>query len=169
MRVTEDSIYFYGSIYSQWYIGQPFIIKNISYNCAEQYMMAMKAEYFGDLETLVKIMATQKPWEQKALGRTVKNFNDAQWAAVAETFVVEGNMAKFTQDLKLQTELLASLGKELVEASPTDCIWGIGLAEDDDAVLDRKNWRGPNLLGKSIMTVRKRIYESLAGRPSADA
>ncbi|MEV6174002.1 NADAR domain-containing protein [Streptomyces sp. NPDC051954] len=46
---------------------------------------------------------------------------------------------------------------KLVEASPLDRVWGIGLAADDPAAMDPERWRGPNLLGFALMGARERL------------
>jgi ribA/ribD-fused uncharacterized protein len=120
-------------------------------------MMAEKARLFGDNEVLLKIMLATDPSRQKAFGKTVKNFNKEKWEAVAKDVVYQGNYAKFTQYPELKEKLLATGDKIIVEASPTDCIWGIGLAVDDDLIFDQKNWRGTNWLGECIMKVREEL------------
>jgi len=138
---------------SQWWPCS-FEIDGVRYNCAEQYMMAEKARTFGDGETLEKILASDKPRVIKNLGREVRGFDPAKWDAVKYGIVVKGNTAKFSQDSKLKEFLLSTGGAELVEASPVDEIWGIGLAEGDSGIRDKANWKGQNLLGKALMDAR---------------
>jgi ribA/ribD-fused uncharacterized protein len=45
----------------------------------------------------------------------------------------------------------------LVEASPLDRVWGIGLAADHEAAASPSRWRGRNLLGFALMEVRERL------------
>jgi ribA/ribD-fused uncharacterized protein len=127
------------------------------YNCAEQFMMAQKARIFNDTETLIKIMAAKHPKEQKRLGRSVKNFDEATWNAIAEFIVFEGNMLKFSQNPELRTILIETEGTTLVEASPYDKIWGIGLSKDNPDIHDRTKWKGENKLGKVLTAVRIRL------------
>jgi ribA/ribD-fused uncharacterized protein len=42
----------------------------------------------------------------------------------------------------------------LVEASPVDKIWGIGLAADHPDAANPERWPGLNLLGIALMQVR---------------
>ncbi|MNI91462.1 hypothetical protein D3C73_1491250 [compost metagenome] len=51
--------------------------------------------------------------------------------------------------------LLATGDRILVEASPSDKIWGIGLAPDDPNAQIPARWLGQNLLGKALMEVRE--------------
>lgn len=157
MRITDDAIYFWGGSYSQWFKSD-FEVDGIEYVTAEQYMMAMKAKTFeGNEDILEKIMSTGNAKRQKELGRQVRNFNSSKWNEVCRFHVITANIAKFSQDPKLKAELIATADKELVEASPHDTIWGIGLHWEDDAVLDKSKWKGTNWLGEAIMEARKHI------------
>lgn len=155
---TDEFILFYGGPYSQWYPSK-FEIDGVTYVTAEQYMMAMKAEYFGDLETKAKILATDNPSDQKALGRMVKNFNAEAWNAVARGYVYKGNMAKFSQDKSLLSEMMTTGDREFVEASPYDKIWGIGMRSNHPDILDKTKWLGTNWLGEALTKVRKDLRE----------
>ena len=158
MRVTDKYVFFYRSkeIYSNWYMSK-LVVNWTEYNCSEQYMMAEKARFFGDMETLDKIMKAVQPRDQKALGRTVKNFDAEQWNRVAKDRVYPGIRAKFEQNIMLRQSMLETGDRIFVEASPTDTIWGVGLAEEDDLILDSKNWRGTNWLGEVLTKVRDDI------------
>lgn len=145
--------FFYGGIFSQFF-PCTFTERGVSYNSAEQYMMAQKALLFNDIKTYDKIMSLSNPHKIKALGRLVKNFDQEMWDKHKEDIVFKGNLLKFSQNKKLCKQLLATGDKEIVEASPTDTIWGIGLAETDPAIYNKDNWKGTNLLGKAIMKVR---------------
>lgn len=158
MRETETHIYFWNGIYSQWEPSE-FRIDGAKYNCAEQYMMAEKARLFNDIEAYTDIMLTKSPSEQKAIGRRVKNFDPVKWNEVCRLVVYRANHAKFSQNPKLLEELIASHPKKIVEASPYDTIWGVGLHFTDDKILDEKNWKGQNLLGEAIMQVRSDLTQ----------
>ena len=156
--------FFYGGPFSQWhandFVGGPqFEIDGVSYNCAEQYMMASKARQFGDGAALAEIMDLRHPRDQKATGRKVRGFDAAAWNAVSRDFVYRANWAKFTQNKGLGYELQSTGDKILVEASPTDKIWGIGIgvleAQDDNIQPDQ--WKGTNWLGQVITKVREDI------------
>lgn len=159
MKETENLFLFYNGPFSQWY-PHDMNVDGIQYNCAEQFMMAMKASHFGDQESLEKIMFTSSPRIQKEIGRKVKNFNPDEWRIVAMSYVIIGNRAKFS-DPELREFILSTGNKELVEASPYDKIWGIGLGEDDPRALDKSQWLGTNWLGKALMEVRTQIKEDL--------
>lgn len=144
------------SIFSQWFIVS-FVVDAIVFNCAEQYMMYKKAELFEDKEAMHAILAEKSPKKQKDLGRKVRNFKKDVWDNQCEAIVFKGNYSKFSQNPKLLEALLATSGTTLVEASPVDKIWGIGLAEDDPRALNRDAWLGKNLLGKVLTEIREKI------------
>lgn len=117
--------------------------------------MAQKAALFGDEPTRAKIMATSDPRKIKTLGRQVQNFNEQEWHANRFHIVVKGNLAKFSQNEEIKRILkIHTLDKILVEASPVDDIWGIGMAKDNPAIIHPDLWRGQNLLGFALMEVR---------------
>jgi ribA/ribD-fused uncharacterized protein len=147
---------FYGGPFSQW-DSCLFEIDGYKYTSAEQYMMAQKAYLFGDDKVLHKILDTDSPAEQKALGKKVKGFSKRTWEAVARDVVARASFAKFTSSQDLMDDLLSTEGYYLVEASPTDVIWGIGLAEHDENCGDRSAWRGKNWLGQVLTETRDRF------------
>ena len=154
--MTETFTFFYGGPASQWYPSQ-FMIDGVTYNCAEQYMMAMKAVLFNDADALQIIMDTNNPKIQKAAGRTVQGFDQILWEQNCKLYVYRANLAKFMQNSDLLNWLLATGDTTLVEASPWDRIWGIGLGQDDPLRLDRATWQGTNWLGMIITNVREDI------------
>lgn len=153
---TDKFVFFWGGTYSQW-CPSPFEIGGFQYNCCEQYMMAQKALLFDDFVSYTKIMETKQPAEQKALGRKVKGFDKDKWESVCRQIVYDANYAKFTQNPKMMAELMATGDREIVEASPEDKIWGIGLHESDERVHDKSKWQGTNWLGEAIMQVREKL------------
>ena len=156
MKTTDKHVFFWNGIYSQWY-KSPFTVDDINYVTAEQYMMNQKALLFGDVETSRQILRATDPREQKELGRKVSGFNKEKWDKACVGIVYKGNYAKFSQNEDLKTELLNTGNRILVEASPVDFIWGIGMHEDDNGVDNPANWKGTNLLGWSIMLVRNEL------------
>lgn len=147
---------FYGGVFSQWY-HSPMTIDGVEYDCAEQYMMAQKARVFGDEQALEEIMASSNPAEQKAIGRRVKGFDRRQWDSISRDVVMRASLAKFTDNPKLRAQLLRTEGTLLVEASPTDVIWGIGLDERDPRCHDQREWRGTNWLGQVLTDLREHL------------
>ena len=173
----DDFVFFWGhddrefnvgkSCLSQWYMCS-FVVDNVSYNCAEQFMMAEKARIFGDDDTWQQILASYDPMTIKKLGRKVRNFNAYVWKKNCQQIVKRGNLAKFSQNQKLLEYLLGTGDKILVEASPKDTIWGIGLAEDASEASNPRLWQGENLLGFALMEVRDMLKGRFGMSPEDD-
>lgn len=144
------------SCFSQWYPAC-FEIDGVAYSTAEHFMMAEKARLFEDHATLGQVLAAPTPNDAKSLGRRVAGYDDARWAARRFDAVLEGNLAKFSQSDKLRAFLLGTGSAVLVEASPMDPVWGIGMAADDPHANDPEQWLGLNLLGFALMAVRDRL------------
>ncbi len=156
----EKFTYFWNGPFSQWYPAK-FTINNVwTFDCAEQWMMFGKATLFRDDSIAQKILDSKNPRDQKALGRQVKNFDPVIWDRDKRVTVYRGNYAKFTQNPDLLKALLDTRGTTLVEASPYDRIWGIGLTKDDPRALKRGTWLGQNLLGQILTQVRNDIIGS---------
>ncbi|MFE0628387.1 NADAR family protein [Streptomyces sp. NPDC058864] len=141
---------------SQWWPSE-FTVDGIGYATAEHWMMAGKARLFDDERALAAILAAPHPNAAKKLGRQVRGFDNVTWERHREELVVEGNVAKFGQDPALRDYLLGTGSRVLVEASPVDRIWGIGLAAGEEAAADPARWRGLNLLGFALMEARQRL------------
>ncbi|AZA91643.1 Swarming motility protein ybiA [Chryseobacterium nakagawai] len=144
------------SCFSQWFTGN-FEEDGIGYKTAEHYMMAGKARLFNDAETLEKILKAASPNQVKSLGRKVKNFDSKLWDEHKYEIVKQGNLLKFSQNKKYKDFLLSTGDKILVEASPYDTIWGIGMLETDSRAENPLLWNGENLLGFALMEVRDEL------------
>lgn len=147
------------SCFSQWY-PSPFVVDDVTYATAEHYMMAEKAHLFKDEITRQKILAAEHPHAAKKLGRQIQPFHETVWKQQRFAIVVQGNFAKFSQYPALRDFLLQSGKRVLVEASPMDTIWGIGLAQDNSQANDPTKWRGDNLLGFALMVVRDQLQQA---------
>nr|WP_309958070.1 NADAR family protein [Variovorax sp. 3319] len=142
--------------FSQWYEA-PFTLEGDTYRTAEHFMMAGKARLFDDAATCERILAARTPGEAKKLGREIRSFDEAVWSGARFDLVTRGNVAKFTQNPALGAFLLGTGDKVLVEASPLDTIWGIGLAAMDPVARDPREWQGLNLLGYALMAARDEL------------
>lgn len=161
-------IYFWGhkskgndiakSCFSQWYPA-PFILDEVRYASAEHYMMAEKARLFNDIEVRERIITTSNPGSAKALGREVKGFDQNIWEQHRMDIVIRANVAKFSQNEELGKFLISTGNRVLVEASPVDKIWGVGLSEQDNEINNPLLWNGLNLLGFALMKVRSVLIE----------
>ncbi|MFF3018456.1 NADAR family protein [Streptomyces sp. NPDC057939] len=146
------------SCLSQWW-PSAFTVGDVRYPTAEHWMMAGKARLFEDPEAERAALGAGTPAQAKAVGRSVRGFDDAIWARERFALVVEGSVHKFGSDPALRSYLLGTGSRVLVEASPMDRVWGIGLAADDERALDPARWRGLNLLGFALMAARERLRE----------
>lgn len=140
-------------VFSQWY-ASAFTVNGILYKTAEHWMMAHKALLFDDRDTYEKIINCHKPAEAKALGRTVRDYEETRWNEKKFEIVVQGNIYKFAQNKNLAAYLLGTGDRIIVEASPVDPVWGIGLAQDSPKALHPDTWKGENLLGFALMEAR---------------
>jgi ribA/ribD-fused uncharacterized protein len=144
------------SCLSQWFPAV-FTVEGIVYPTAEHWMMAEKARLFKDEEALSAILKTPKPGTAKALGRTVRNFDKTIWDAKAYHIVVEGNVHKFSQNESMKNLLMTTGNTVIVEASPRDRIWGIGMGQENKNAQDPHTWRGKNWLGFALMEARDKL------------
>ncbi|MDU1891780.1 MAG: NADAR family protein [Dysgonomonas sp.] len=152
---TENSL-IVKTCLSQWAYS-PFVVDNIRYYTAEHWMMAEKARLFKDDKILKEILSTKSAAEVQILGKKIRGFNISVWKEKRSEIVIEGNMHKFSQNNNMKDFLLSTENKILVEASPIDKIWGIGLSENDENANNPYLWKGENLLGFALMEVRDRL------------
>ncbi|WP_049579699.1 NADAR family protein [Streptomyces sp. SBT349] len=151
---------------SQWWPA-PFEVDGVRYATAEHWMMAGKARLFGDEEARERVISASHPRAAKEVGRAVRGFDEETWREHRFGLVVEGGVHKFGQREDLSAYLLGTGTRVLVEASPRDRIWGIGLSATDERARDPARWRGSNLLGFALMEARERLAG--AAGPGASA
>lgn len=156
MKITDTHVYFWDGIYSNFY-PVTFLYKNKIFVNSEQAFMWEKAIAFNDHEMTYKIMNSNNPSDAKKFGRKVKNFNDKEWDKVKEQIMFDVVFAKFNSNILLKKELISTNNKIIVEASPFDKIWGVGLDQNNPDILDENKWKGQNLLGKVLMNVRNKL------------
>lgn len=143
---------------SQWWPA-PFTVDGTAYATAEHWMMAAKARLFADADAERRVLAAVHPQQAKDAGRSVRGFDDEVWRAQRFGLVVAGSVHKFAAHPELAAYLLGTGRRVLVEASPLDRIWGIGLAADDERAHDPAAWRGLNLLGFALMEARSHLAD----------
>lgn len=141
---------------SQWWPGE-FSEDGRVFASTEHYMMAHKAWLFGDEDGAEKILEAGHPGEARRLGREVRGFESEVWEAHRFAIVTRGNVAKFAQHPELRRFLEGTRERILVEASPKDRVWGIGLSADDPGADSPSAWKGLNLLGFALMEARARL------------
>lgn len=143
-------------VLSQWWLAS-FEVEGVRYASAEHFMMASKARVFGDDDALARVLRSPDPAAAKRIGREVRGFDSALWQARSFELVVEGNLHKFRANRELGDYLLSTAPALLVEASPRDRIWGIGLGPSNPDARDPTRWRGRNLLGFALTEVRRQL------------
>jgi ribA/ribD-fused uncharacterized protein len=165
--VEIDFLFFWGhtpkaagkvdaSCLSQWF-ERGFELDGVRYPTAEHFMMASKARLFEDPSALARIVKATSPADAKELGRAVRGYDDAAWERARFDAVVRGNVAKFGEHADLKAFLMATGDRVIVEASPRDTVWGIGLGASNPLARDPAKWRGRNLLGFALMEARARL------------
>jgi len=161
MKITDTHVYFYSAnqCFSNWHKCEfkDILDKKVTFYNSEQAFMWYKADFFHDILIRDRIEKTKDPRQAKELGRAIKNYDDLIWSIHRLSKMTIVNILKFEQNEEFRKELLDTGDRILVEASPYDTIWGVGLMEDDPLILDEKNWKGTNLLGVSLMDVRRLI------------
>ena len=159
MKTTDKYVFFWNGIYSNWHPSH-IVYEDIHFANSEQMFMYFKALHFKDLESIDKIIVTTDPRKVKKLGREIKNFNEQEWAAHRLYYMFISCFNKFNQSPELAKELLATGNKTIVEASPLDKIWGIGMDTNHPDIEDESKWQGLNLLGKVLMDVRDMLKDT---------
>lgn len=141
---------------SNWY-PSPFTLDGTAYSSVEQYMMHRKALTFHDHDTAQAILSSNDPGKIKALGRSVRNYDDTLWNGVRQIIVYRGLLEKFRQNPDLKRQLLATAPHTLAECALRDKIWGIGMTMQDEYRFEPDLWQGQNLLGFTLMLVREEL------------
>lgn len=154
----DDYVFFWGTYMSNFYPAK-FVVDGIQYNCSEQYFMKKKQEMFDptNIDLANQILNETDPKKIKKYGRQVNNFDNNVWDEHRYEIMKQGVYEKFKQNENIKRLLQSTGTKTLVEASPNDRIWGIGLGEVKARVTHPSKWRGTNLLGKVLMEVRNQI------------
>jgi ribA/ribD-fused uncharacterized protein len=169
IEIKNDMLFFWGhqpskdgkitkTCFSQWWL-ESFTVESTEYKSAEHYMMAKKAALFNDHKMMEQIINCTTPAEAKKMGREISNYDDSIWLQHRYKIVKDGNYYKFSSNEKLKSFLLSTENKIIVEASPVDAIWGIGMANDHKDCINPNLWKGLNLLGFALMEVRDELKE----------
>lgn len=138
-----------------------FVVRGKLFTSAEQFLHYQKALLFNDVETAQQILESDTPAEQRRMVKTVKDVDEYRWLKYRDFFVYEGNRAKFMQNADLREELMATRGTDVVEASPTSKIWGIGMGVKNPDIYDPEKWKGENVLGRVLTRLREDIFTGL--------
>lgn len=161
LPLGTEYFFFYGSKspFSQWYRCS-FSVQGVHFTCAEQYMMYNKALLFDDNDIANAIINSgYNPQKNKEQGHQVRGFNSDKWDREKQSIVWTGNYYKFSQNQEILNLLLKTSPKILVEASPSDNVWGIGLSLEDPNRFDEYQWKGSNLLGFILTSLREEFMK----------
>lgn len=154
-KISDKYVSFWGGVFSNFY---PCKIdaEGKTFTSSEQYFMWQKARYFRDDVIEVAILDSKTPSQAKKLGRRIDGFDEEQWREVRMHAMFNAVYLKFKQNKDLMDILLDKdiSDKNFVEGSPVDKIWGVGIKWDDPEIEDKENWKGENLLGIVLDTVR---------------
>jgi ribA/ribD-fused uncharacterized protein len=156
MRIENNLTLFWDGEFSNFH-PCTITINKLAFNCSEQLFMYFKAMHFNDIEVAALILEAKDPMTAKRLGRKVKNYDDSEWSKVRYSYMFTACYEKFAQNIDLKQKLLETSGTEMVEASPFDKIWGIGIGEDDPDAWNKNTWNGLNLLGLVLDEVRSQF------------
>lgn len=137
----------------------PFVLNGVNFFHMEGFLMFCKAMLFNDKRTAQKILECFSPQGAKQLGRLVEPFDPVLWAFKSKSFAAQGDIAKFTQNIHCYRALMDSDDRQLVEASATDRLWGIGMSADDPRIMRRELW-GENRCGDSLMHARRFFWSN---------
>lgn len=161
MRVTENYVLFWNDEFSNF---QPvtFEHKGEKFLTTEQAFMWEKAKFFKDEEIAAEVLKTAMPYACKKLGRKVKGFDGEAWGAVCYEIMLNINRHKYLENALFKVLLKNTGSRTIVEASPYDKVWGVGLGENHEDIEDESKWDGQNLLGKVLMELREEIYEEIS-------
>lgn len=146
-------IFFYGhkdNQFSNWYI-KPYLAKDGNvYSCSEKQFIYLKAEFFNDIETAMKILKTDNPKEMKQLGLEIESYDDSKWNEVRRSKMKLCLEDKFT-DPKLK-EILISTGNSIItEITDHNKIWETEMSANDSDKCSS------NLLGLLLMEIRDEL------------
>jgi ribA/ribD-fused uncharacterized protein len=160
MKTVGPHTFFYDKSceLSNWFM-RDFVVKDIKFNCNEQFMMYCKAKIFKDEVKAAQILAATWPGDHKRLGREVAGYVEEVWVQRRNGIMDHGTFHKFDQNKDLRRVMFQSLDTKFVEAAANDKIWGIGLGITDSRITDPSKWNGLNLLGESLDRSKARLIE----------
>ena len=158
VKVINNIYPFYSGSFSNFF-PSVFTVDDDTYSCGEQWIMSQKAELFGDIEMKIRIMGVKTPATMKKYGRKVRNYDEAVWAARRMEIAKRGLREKFRQNEVLRKLLLETHPYILVEASPIDKIWGVGLRSNNSDIYHKEKWKGHNALGEILMSIRSELLQ----------
>ena len=131
------------------------------YLCNEQWFLSEKCKYFEHPEAADQILKESDPGKMVQIAKVCTGDNH-NWKESEFSIMEEGLMNKFEQNPECKEFLLKTGTKKLIEGSPYDTHWGVGLWYSDPRIDDERNWRGFNCnnLGQALMNCRDKLKPS---------
>lgn len=143
---------------SNWHIAD-FVVDGITFSSVEKYMMFRKALLFGDKRSADMILRVDNPEIIKNIGRQVSGYYEQAWNGTRQLVVFRGNFEKFRQNAELRKLLIDTDDSILAECAVKDRVWGIGLSMHNPDRFDMSKWKGTNLLGWTLVKVRRYLAD----------
>lgn len=159
-RLSDSTLVFYSkhSILSNHYTA-PFEVRGRPFANMEQYLAYRRAKLSGKKPLIQKALQAQDPVEAKSILNTLRSDHYEEWIKDLKNSAMEGLQAKFRQHPALGEYLRNTAPLTLGEAS-TNQRWGVGMALQDEKVLDKSKWnKQGNLLGRLLMEIRDQMIK----------
>ena len=154
-KEDQETVGFFGEInpLSNFHLA-PFSVDGVDYISSEQYIQACKAKYFGDNDTLNKILGSTTSIDCKDLSRNIRNYSESKWEQVTGKLCYPGIRAKFEQNPVALNTLLTKTGKKRIVECASDRLWGTGLPLSDPDCLDGTKWISQGILGQILEDIQ---------------
>ena len=153
-NTNDDVLAFFGSLnpLSNFHPCNFTVGKN-TFNSSEQLIQYTKANYFGDINTSLRILEASTPIECKQLSRDITSYVHDDWKEVAKLQCEKGITEKYLQNPRLMDVLQSTGSKKIVE-SCCDSQWGTGIDLRSDDALKPDKWKNTGILGEILMSIR---------------
>ena len=112
--------------------------------------------FINDDITATRIMSAKTAHESFKISLTIKDkVESSKWyTGEAKESMYQTCILKFSQNLPLKQFLLNTNNTKMVEASPSNKRWGVGLSLKNPAIFDPQHWDGTNWMGEVLDRVK---------------
>jgi ribA/ribD-fused uncharacterized protein len=124
---------------------------------SERAIMLAKASLMGDEAIFAKILKAADQPSTKELGRQVSPWNEKLWQTYVCAIAYDVVLAKFRAVPEANEMLLNVTEDYIVEASPRDRHWGVGMGAKNEDISIPSAWKGSNILGWALMEARQEL------------
>lgn len=138
-----------------------FTLDGIEYEHNEQYYQHQKSIVNGDTKRASAVLKASDPYDCYKIGSEVV-VKDREWENKSLEIMERGCLAKFTQNKDLAKFLLSTGNTVLLEASPVDKFFGIGMSLNNPELFQPEKWPdgATNWLGKILSKTRAALKDS---------